>query len=231
MDLKAHKDERGRWTLEGVEPSEVTFKRMCLWIDEHINFKFARYGDGEFMCMAGVFGANKDKHEYFPDLGQALNDAFYSDPKYLVGIQPLSVQGGLYQKALEFGPGPKHIKDADVLHSASIDGKLGKFFKVLDTRRTVLVGPEYLGPMDFDIHVFIPELNCWRNHEGILHRLKREIRFDDVVILCASMMSEVIIHELQNEHITIIDAGSVFDPYVNKFSRSYHYKKEKWILN
>lgn len=225
MELKAHRDETtGRWTLEGVEPSEVTFKRICLWIDERINFKFARYGDGEFLCMAGKIGRNKDMHEYFADLGQALNDAFYADPSYMVGVQPLSVFHGLYQSALQFAPGPKLIKDADVLHSASIDGKLPEFMTVLDGRRTVLVGPEYLKAMGFDAHILIPELNCWRNYDGVKHRLKKEIKTDDVVLLCASMMSEVLIHDFQREFITMIDCGSVFDPYVGKFSRSYHHK-------
>lgn len=232
MDLKAQRNEAtGRWTLDGIEPSEVTFKRMCLWLDERINFKFARYGDGEFLCMAGKIGRNCDKHEYFADLGQALNDAFYSDPKYMVGIQPLSVQSGLYQKALQFAPGPEHIKDADVLHSASIDGNLGKFFEALDGRRTVLVGPDYLKKMDFDYHITITDLNCWQNYEGTKHRLRKAIRTDDVVLLCASMMSEVLIHEMCGEHITMIDCGSVFDPYAGKLSRSYHHKKQQWTLN
>lgn len=233
MQLTSSKDEStGRWTLHGVEPSEVTFKRMCLMLDEGQNFKFARYGDGEFFCMAGKVGRNCDKHEYFADLGQALNDAFYSDPKYMVGIQPLSVHGGLYKRALEFAPGPQYIYDADVLHSASIDGKLGEFFEVLKNRRTVLVGPgELMDKMNFNAYVLIPGLNCWNNYEGIMYRLKREIKPNDVVLLCASMMSEVIIHELRNERITIIDCGSVLSPYAGIKNRSYHYKKEKWILN
>lgn len=226
MELISSKDETtGRWTLQGVEPSEVTFKRMLLMLDEGQNFKFARYGDGEFMCMAGHLGCNKDKHEFFADLGLALNDAFYSRPDYMVGIQPLSVQGGLYRRALQFGPGPDNIYDADVLHSASIDGKLQQFLDVMKNRRTVMVGPGYLTEKKLtDAHVLIPNLNCWMNYEGIMYRLKREIKPDDVVLLCASMMSEVILHELTREPITIIDCGSVFDPLAGKLTRSYHHK-------
>src|SRR5688572_2860694 len=121
--MEAKRDElTGRWSLTGVEPSEVTFERMCKMLKEGENFKFARFGDGEFNCMFGKVGHNCDGHEYFPDLGTALNNAFYSDPQYMVGIQPLSVQGGLYQRAIIHSNGPKNIYDADVLHSASIDG-------------------------------------------------------------------------------------------------------------
>src|SRR5688572_13701527 len=140
MELSASKNETtGRWTLEGVEPSEKTFDRICQMLRDKVNFKFARYGDGEFLCMSGKIGRNCDKHECFPDLGLALSDAFYSDPQYMVGIQPLAVQGGLYQRAVEFKAGAKNIYDGDVLHSARIDGKINQLIAVLTTRDAVIV--------------------------------------------------------------------------------------------
>jgi hypothetical protein len=224
MELKAHKEEStGRWTLEGVEPSEETFNDMCLMLETKVNFKFARYGDGEFMCMSGHIGCNKDKHQFFPNLGQALNDAFYSNPKYMVGIQPLSVQGGLYQRALQFAQGPKNIYDADVLHSASIDGRLGEFLESLRGRNAIIVGPEHLRPLYLKM-ITIPSVNCWLEYATTKEKIARTLKDDDVLLLCASMMSEVLIHDFKNAKCTIIDCGSVFDPYVGKLSRSYHHK-------
>lgn len=233
MDLKAHKDEKtGRWTLEGVEPSEKTFERMCKMLRNGENFKFARYGDGEFLCMSGKVGRNCDGHDYFPDLGQALNDAFYSDPNYMVGIQPLSVHSGLYQRALSYKPGPKNIYDADVLHSASIDGRLKLFFDAVVSRATFVIGPTHLFPF-FRYGVAIPDKNCWLDYRELKNGLRRAMSGDSdtVILLCASMMSEVIIHDFRDYPVTIIDCGSVFDPYVGKLSRSYHYKKKQWTLN
>src|SRR3972149_4339318 len=227
MDLKAHRDEStGRWTLEGVEPSEVTFERMCKMLLEGENFKFARYGDGEFLCMAGKIGKNCDGHEYFPDLGMALNDAFYSDPKYMVGIQPLSVNGGLYQKAISQREGyPKNIYDADVLHSASIDGKMHLFFDSIKKRDVFMVGPKHLFPF-FSHGIIIKDSNCWNDYKSITEGLQNMLSKiqGNVMLMCASMMTEVLINDLQNSNNTIIDCGSVFDPYVNKLSRSYHHK-------
>lgn len=226
MALKASKNETtGRWTLEGVEPSGKTFERMCTMLRERENFKFARYGDGEFYCMSGKIGRNCDKHEYFPDLGLALNEAFYSDPKYMVGIQPLSVHGGLYQRAIQERSGPKNIYDADVLHSASIDGRLDQFLECLRGRDTILVGPEHLRPLYLKTMI-IPDVNCWRDYQSIREQLffKLYEAKDAVVLLCASMMSEVLIHNFRFLDHTFIDAGSVLDPYVGKFSRSYHHK-------
>lgn len=227
-NLKAYKNElTGRWTLEGVEPSEKTFENICSMLRNKVNFKFARYGDGEANCMLGKIGKNCDQHEYFPDLGRALNDAFYSDPDYMVGVQPLMVQQGTWNNLISQREGyPKNIYDADVLHSASIDGKLQTFLMSLLHRYTILVGPGHLMPLNFDDHVLIPNVNCWKDYDNIVFRLHRAlmVKNDSVVLLCASMMSEVLIAACEPLECTMIDVGSCFDPYVGKLSRSYHHK-------
>lgn len=216
-------DLTGRWTLEGVEPSEETYERIKHMLRDNVPFKFARYGDGEFFCMSGKIGKNCDKHEYFPDLGQALNDAWYSKPEYIVGVQPLSVHGGLYQKVKEAGP--RNIVNADVLHNASIDGKLGELIEVLKPRTTIIVGPKHLEKMN-TTHLVIPDLNCWKHYEDIcdLILISLGMSSNPVFLLCASMMSEVIIHRFKDVEATFIDCGSVFDPYCQVKSRSYHHK-------
>jgi len=226
--MEASRNElTGRWSMSGVEPSEVTFERMCKMLREGENFKFARYGDGEFNCMFGKQGHNCDGHEYFPDLGTALNNAFYSNPKYMVGVQPLSVQGGLYQRATTDREGPKNIYDADVLHSASIDGKLRQFMEAIVFRGIILVGPKHLSNVLAHCdHIVIPGLNCWNEKDSIIAQLDYQLlgRYGYVVLLCASMMSEVIIDEFKGSPNTFIDCGSVFDPLAGVKSRRYHHK-------
>lgn len=229
MELSASKDEAtGLWTLNGVESWEKTFKDMCTMLREGKNFKFSRYGDGEFFCMAGKIGKNCDQHEYFADLGQALNDAFYSSPNYMVGIQPLSVYGGLYQEALEFKPGPADIYNADVLHNASITMNLSLFIDAIYDRDVMLIGPGHISKMDkfFPSRWFleIPDTNCWTHYSKIKNYLETFQDEQDVILLCASMMSEVLINDLKDLPCTIIDCGSVFDPYCDRLSRSYHHK-------
>ena len=232
--MEASKDElTGRWSLTGVEPSEVTFERICKMLLEGENFKFARYGDGEFNCMFGKIGRNCDGHEYFPDLGMALNDAFYSDPEYMVGIQPLSVQGGMYQKAVMQRDGsPKNIYDADALHSASIDGRWGGFIESLEDRNVIVVGPSHLFalgkayPKTFlgRRYILIPNKNCWLQYAQTVSDIGQLIKENDVILLAASMMSEVILTNFVDFNATFIDIGSVMDPYCNVLSRRYHHK-------
>lgn len=226
MELKASRNETtGRWILEGVEPSEVTFERICRMLREGENFKFSRYGDGEFNCMFGKVGHNCDGHEYFPDLGTALNDAFYSDPQYMVGIQPLSVQGGLWERAKQREGYPKNIYDADVLHSASIDGRLAEFLDSTKKRKPTIVGPRHLIALSLPI-LTIPDKNCWMDIDNIIHLIEYRMNWEDsfVFLLCASMASEVIIDYFKDVDATFIDCGSVFDPYAGIKSRRYHHK-------
>lgn len=227
--MEAKRDEAtGRWSLSGVEPSEVTFERMCKMLREGENFKFARYGDGEFNCMLGKQGHNCDGHEYFPDLGTALNDAFYSDPKYMVGIQPLAVQSGMWERAILREGYPKNIYDADVLHSASIDGKLDHLMNALQGRTVFSVGPLHLENLfkGAKNSILISKVNCWAEYDRVVKLMEHCFDWDDhpVFLLCASMMSEVLIDRFSESKGTIIDCGSVFDPYCGVKSRRYHHK-------
>lgn len=229
--VASRNEQTGRWTLSGVEPSEVTFERICKMLREGENFKFARFGDGEAACMLGKQGHNCDGHEYFPDLGTALNDAFYSDPQYMVGIQPLMVQQGTWEKLKQREGYPKNIYDADVLHSASIDGRLNMFIDSLNLRDTIAIGPghicQYADNLGWD-SILIPEKNCWIAYESIIARIERHLHHNyesnNVFLLCASMMSEVIINEYASSSNTFIDFGSVLDPYCGVKSRRYHHK-------
>jgi hypothetical protein len=155
-----------------------------------------------------------------------LNDAFYSSPEYMVGIQPLSVQGGLYQKAItQREGGPKNIFDADAFHSASIDGHLYEFISLFKQLNPVIIGPKYLSSLRAPITLLeIPEKNCWLEFEKVCQNIERVMSFHKVFFLCASMMSEVIIDRFKSEDITMIDLGSVLDPYVLRLTRKYHHK-------
>jgi hypothetical protein len=226
--MLASRDEiTGKWTLEGVEDDKTTYKRICNMLVERKNFKFARYGDGEISCMMGKEGHNTDKHEYFPSLGKALNNAVKEAKTagYMVGIQPLSVQmwPDLVDSMFDFP-----VFNADVLHSASIDGEIGEFCKALNERHLIVVGPTHLWVISDGVHIVTPDLNCWNHYESICDNIEFYLEgyVDAVVLLSCSMMAEVIIDRFKDYHHTFIDTGSVFDPYCGVNSRKYHYKLE-----
>jgi hypothetical protein len=91
----------------------------------------------------------------------------------------------------------------------------------------VLVGPKHLMPLAALLGwwwCIVPDLNCWNEFERTHHYISD--RLEDgpkVVLLCASRMSEVLIDEFHGE-ATLIDIGSVLDPYCGVKSRRYHHK-------
>ncbi len=221
--MVATKDEiTGRWFLEGVEPEKETYERMLSMLKEGINFKFARYGDGEINAMTGKQGANCDGHVYFSDLGDRLIDTVKQEPEYMVGIQPLSVAHlGTH---VEGYFGGFKLYNADVLHSASIDGELDKFFHALEGRYVIVVGPPHLAGLFDCVHIVIPQVNCWLSYEQIKEQLAYHLKENAVVLLSASMTSEIFIYEFRYYNCTMIDTGSVLDPSAGVKSRKYHYK-------
>lgn len=229
--FKAVKDEKGIWEIEGLPTWENTYALMIHQIEEGINFKFARYGDGEAICMLQVPGkvANTDGHEYFPDLGQALRGSF--SEKVLTGIQPLlltSKYGVDFMDILKKNLTGEYC-NADVLHNASIDLKLSHFLEAIDKsqRPLIVIGSAHLRSFFIDPIVFIeiPDKNCWLKYTETVEKLSNELFGTDnaIVLLCASMMSEVIIKAFEDVECTMIDCGSVFDPFVGVKSRRYHH--------
>jgi hypothetical protein len=222
-------EETGRWTLEGVEDDAITFKKICDNLKNNVNFKFARYGDGELFCMSGKVGRNCDKHEYFPDLGASLINAVSENKGYMVGVQPLSVSHlpHLVDEFILKHHLEKDLYNADVLHNASIDGKLDIFMNALDSRNVILVGPAHLCNLFEEmVHIVTVKINAWIDYHKIREELGYHIEWTDkpVILLSCGMMAEVLLHDFADTDSTIIDTGSVFDPYCGVYSRSYHHK-------
>lgn len=219
--MEAIKNElTGRWTILGMEPSSLTYERFINYLTYGYNFKFARYGDGEFNAIFGKKGHNCDGHEYFPDLGERLRASFSKN--IFTGIQPLTLTLPYAKEALKLLEGC-NLVNADAIHNASIDGELHRLMDALKGRDVVCVGPAHLLPL-FDQMIVVPDKNCWLNYEKVKNHLEILIHSDKIVVLCASMMSEILIKDFEDEDITMIDVGSALDPLVGKLSRRYHHK-------
>ena len=219
--MEAIKNElTGRWTILGMEPSGLTYERFINYLNYGYNFKFARYGDGEFNAIFGKNGHNCDGHEYFLDLGERLRSSFSKN--IFTGIQPLTLTLPYAKEAVKLLEGC-NLVNADAIHNASIDGELHRLMDALKGKDVVCVGPAHLLPL-FDQMVVIPDKNCWLSYEKVKNHLEILIHSDKIVVLCASMMSEVLIKDFEDEDITMIDVGSALDPLVGKLSRRYHHK-------
>ena len=224
--MKAYRDETtGRWHSDLPD----VFDLICQKLRDREPFSFARYGDGEFNAIYGKKGANCDGHEYFPDMGKRLREALESKPNYIVGLQPLTLASERWPQIQKDFPDIQWV-DADSIHNASIDGRLNDLISIL-YGRAVIVGPKHLQALvkgnGFGI-IEIPSRNCWESYTEVAESI-RDVMFSArpyncVFLLCASMMSEVLVDEYKDSGYTFIDMGSALDPYCGVKSRRYHHK-------
>lgn len=206
-------------------------------------FAYARYGNGEFRCILGGKGKNRDGHEYTPDLGRALAESLRKPQRYHLGKRDV---GGKLQKRIdEYLKGLGHVwASTEILSKASMRGRLGELFDCLKQRTVALVGPPHLerlvhGATDEHEHAFadkfieIPSQNCWRATKRVMMRLNRFVQdhTEVVVVFCANMPSCVWIDRVFDAFpgATYIDAGSVFEPYVGHNTRSYHHTLRPFV--
>jgi hypothetical protein len=239
--------EEGRRYRQGLRTFPARFSRefgyelkdpfddLCRKLEEGTAFSFARFGDGEFNAIFGARGANCDGHRYFPDLGQRLRGVLDTKPSYTVGLQPLAVMLFGAERIIAVSPGISWVF-AGTLHTALREGRLAQFLDALIGRTVLLVGPEHLRKLSESKgweHVLVSPQNCWTEYNEITRLLRDAVSGSgDVVLFCASMMSNVLIDDLYNENPanTYIDVGSVFDPLVGVNSRHYHSELDPALL-
>ena len=112
-------------------------------LNNGINFSLSRWGDGEFACMLGDKGKNCDKHDYTPELREALLKAWESDEPITKAIQPHALKES---RVVDF-IGDYAVGDytnADLLVKESMALNLQPFFDALKCKDVVILGPNRL---------------------------------------------------------------------------------------
>ena len=182
-------------------------------------FKFSRWGDGEWLCMIGAEGHNRDGNTYIPELGTELLTILNSQPGYYIGIQ----HGVFYNERLRvhainelFRNDTLNLVDGDILHKASEFGYLQPFIDALKSRNTVIIGTDYFSALPFR-HIVTPGTNSYDYNEKIFREIdlmdETGHNYNPVYLVASAMNSNVIIDKLP-DNVTAIDIGSVLDPYL-----------------
>lgn len=205
---------------------KLTYDDIVRKVTDRDNFAFSRWGDGEFYCLMQTPGKvqNCDGHRYFPDLGARLRGILDSRPPYYLGTSPRFVAEAQGNPVFDPLFGKNRWVPMGLLKQASVDGNLRPFFNALFTRDVILVGNAALRAVPFHYGVFIevPLVDCWYDYRRVREEVTQHVRPDSVVLYCASMMTNVLVDDFHKLPITQIDCGSVFDPYVGRFTRKYH---------
>jgi hypothetical protein len=203
-------------------------------IETEPGFSFARISDGGFFCILGRKGVNCDGAPYSPAQAQALI-AMMKDQTITHGITSIALNVTKAAEWLAENELNVDWYDADVMNKASDDGRLLPFIECLRKRRSLIVGPLHLYKLDgFPIvsHVICHPTQAFEEVDELELEISFRIARDepDVILLSAGQgASPTLVSKLHAAYpkLTVIDTGSLFDPYLHVFSRSGH-KKRGW---
>ncbi len=223
---------------DAVKISSPGLKSYTKRIREGELVKFARYGDGEWSAILSPdpAKANCDGHPYSFELSSDLSKSILEPSSEIeYGMQPLALtqNGDMIAAYVE----DRNIKwtNADVFHAASEEGRLAPFVKALRKRRPILVGPQYFGKATFlnpRALITVPLKNAYSAKDAVIEMVEQAAREGEIFLFAASMLTEVIIYECRALPISMIDVGSLFDPYLDIYNRGYmqELKLEEAIL-
>jgi hypothetical protein len=202
-------------------------------------FAFSRWGDGEWACLLGRPGHNKAGMPYSAPLREDLTAVLLSRPAYDLGLSS-SVVAPTRAKRLSLRTEvPAWLAahgltlpwvDADGLYRRSLAGTLVSFVAALASRQVILVGPTYFSGLRlFPVvgHIVVPPRMV---HEHEIARLTRATlaALHDwpgaVVAISAGMSANVLIDRVHaaRRDATLIDCGSLWEPYLGRVVRKYH---------
>ena len=205
----------------------VPLSFYCSRLDAGENFKFLRFGDGEFHCYLGsdiVIG--KNEHEVYPELTYKIRSIVDNlNPSHYNALQPYSLTIPEFKDIIP----DYNWLNADVFHNASESGELAPLFRSLQKRDVVLVSDIYKKIFNRSWGFLgVVERNCFEDYNWVMNRI-RENSKDKVFLFAASRLSVPVIYD-GPEDCTMIDIGSLLDPYVGKITRRYHTKMTEEIM-
>jgi hypothetical protein len=201
-------------------------------------FAFSRWGDGEWSCLLGRQGHNAAGMPYSAATRADLTAVLESHPAYEMGLSESVVHPRGMHRAMETAVPAWFCAHrvsipwvgADGLADRSMAGTLGPFVEALRTREAVLVGPSYFSNLRFFPVVAQVVVPPRMRHEDEIARLVRQTLAalqewpGSVVAISAGMSANVLIdrvHAVRPE-ATLIDCGSLWEPYLGRAVRKYH---------
>ena len=216
----------------------MTYEELTQRIQSGTPTHLSRWGDGEFLCIKNVNEPldrqmNTDKHKYYKSLGQQLMmvlDGYEMNDDYYLAMQPKAYREISDVREIWADRVDSTWPNADILHNASIDGRLNEFISALENKSVIIVGPERLRKVNtigvpYEQFVPIRDVNCWLDFDYVMKVLPTLISTDKVILYSASMMTNVLIDRMYRSNLlnfTQIDCGSVWEPYIGHSNRKYH---------
>lgn len=203
-------------------------------------FSFVRFGNGEWDCIfnrAKRTGSGSQSLTN-PLLKVGMRAAMaYKDDSYFRALQSPSylARKGLIRLIGNAYPNVRWYF-GEVFHYASKRGQLGPMISSLRNLRIGIVGPSHLQKLNkyFELEWFVEvaKKDCFKDY----HAIRSEILTQEVVDVysfSAGPAAKLLIHELHlclSNRASLIDFGSLWDPYCGVRSRYYHRRVTKSVI-
>lgn len=206
-----------------VKPLEI--EEFVSNLEEKRGYSFARYGDGTFLGMQGKEGRNCDGSPIRKDQTDLLEKSI-RDTNIAHGMGDLALSVAHADLWLEAKGIEIEWWDCNVMHTASIQGRLSPFIKLLKKRRTVLLGPWHVQQLKgIPLQAFISVHPTHAFYE--LARLEKaavrniEKSRANTVLISAGTAAPILVSRLHRRfpEVNVVDTGSLWDPYVGILSR------------
>ncbi len=210
----------------------ISLETFLNLIEERTSFSFSRWNDGQWRMILGkTEGQTGDRHKYSKVIGDDLRAVLLDKPKYMLGLQGLSLRGNLGKRVKNWIH-DNDIEDltwfdADIFHRASMENRLDPIIQALSGREVIVVGPKHMEKLPFASHfVPIPKTDTYYEKRRIIEQIEGILKDlePSVVSLSAGWTADLIVakmHPTFGDKHTFIDFGSVWDPYVGVFNRGY----------
>jgi hypothetical protein len=205
----------------------VPLSFYCSRLDAGENFKFLRFGDGEFHCYLGndiIIG--KNEHEVYPELTSKIKSIVNNlNPSHYNALQPYSLTIPAFASVI---PDINWL-NADVFHNASEAGELAPFFRSLQKRDVVLVSNwEKLKFNKSWGFIEVGSRNSFDEYHSVLEYINKDYK-ENIFLFAASRLSVPVIYD-GPEDCTMIDIGSLLDPYIGRVTRGYHKRMTEEVI-
>jgi hypothetical protein len=191
-------------------------------------FALSRFGDGEWAWLLDIPWVNEEGHNYFPEMARELRESLnrnhpmpfhYARPELRVCHNQEQITAYCERLNVTW-------YDCSTFRIANFSGELYPLVEALRQRRVIMVGPEHLAGLKafpFVDHIKVPGSNVYKQKVNVLWMLKEVARLlsPDIIAFSAGPLSNILIDELWDGSTTLIDFGSLWDPYVGVKSRRY----------
>lgn len=215
---------------------DFSMQEILSRIESPNGLQYARFGDGAFYCLRGDQGQNCDGVIYTPDQAVALLEVILN-PNIIHGMAKIGVREANASQWLVDNKINIEWVNADTVHDASDNGTLRPFVECISNYKIILVGAKHLTRLRaFPIHQFIGVHPTHafeevpRIYQEIVKTLKNNKSvqaYRPIVLLSAGQAaSPTLVSLLSREDscsgVSVLDIGSIWDPYVGVLSRKNH---------